>query len=180
MEVLFPFHRWGTGTQTKLTTCPKSLKQSTKERGKKDISLNPRSESSWVIPSCWWKELEKKVSNTGLASAGWVRVQRKEAVKCVSVYLEGICTKKNCWVWKAEHFPVWLLQFHFLVMVGTAFLVLNGISKTSKHFITLMAIEVGETPAGRCRDGSWFSKSVCPSFSELFHFILATCFLLPV
>lgn len=55
-------------------------------------------------------------------------------------------------------------------MVGTAFLVLNGISKTSKHFITLMAVEVGETPAGRSRDGSWFSKSACPFFSELFYF----------
>lgn len=65
-------------------------------------------------------------------------------------------------------------------MVGTAFLVLNGISKTSKHFMTLMAVEVGETPAGRSRDGSWFSKSVCPFFSELFYFILVTCSFLSV
>jgi len=60
-------------------------------------------------------------------------------------------------------------------MVGIAFLVLNGISKTSKHFITLMAVELGETPAGRSRDGSSFSKSVCPYCRNLFCFNLVTC-----
>lgn len=33
--LLFPFHSWGAGTQTELTTCPKSLRQSTKERERK-------------------------------------------------------------------------------------------------------------------------------------------------
>lgn len=65
-------------------------------------------------------------------------------------------------------------------MVGTAFLVLNGISKTSKHFITLMAVELGETPAGKSRHGSWFSKSACLFCSKLFYFNLVTCCLLSV
>lgn len=65
-------------------------------------------------------------------------------------------------------------------MVGTAFLVLNGISKTSKHFITLMAVELGETPAGKSRHGSWFSKPACLFCSKLFYFNLVTCCLLSV
>lgn len=58
----------------------------------------------WAIPSHWGNVLEK-VGNTGLASAGWVRVQCKEAVKCVAVYLEGICTNKTAESGKLSIFP---------------------------------------------------------------------------
>lgn len=164
--LLFPFH--GCHETDRIHNLPKVAqaihKREREKKSNEHVRILAQNPHQWAIPACRWNELEKKVSSTSLGTPGWVRVQSKEVGKCMAVYLEGICTKKAAESGKLSIFPVWLLLFHFLVMVGTAFLVLNGISKTSKHFITLMAVEVGETPAGRSRDGSWFSKSACPFF----------------
>lgn len=107
--LLFLFHSWGAWTQMELTTCPKMLRQSTKEREEKNQNKSVRilgqNPHQWDIPSCRWNELEKKVGSTSLATPGWVRVQSKEAGKCVAVYLEGICTNKTAESGKLSIFP---------------------------------------------------------------------------
>lgn len=80
-------------------------KREREKKNNKCVRILGQNPHQWTVPSCRWNELEKKVSSTSLATPGWVRVQSKEAGKCVAVYLEGICTNKTAESGKLSIFP---------------------------------------------------------------------------
>lgn len=96
---------WDMDTINNLPKVTQAVHKGEKKNKSAHIWITGQSPHRWAIPSHWRNEPEKQAYNAGLASAGWDRVQRKEAVKCLAAYLEGICTNKTAESGKLSIFP---------------------------------------------------------------------------